>query len=281
MAHPEHSKNMTEKTQAQFRVEGEPAFPTEDTVNENTADSPTVQETEENQTTTDPTQAQGGEQTPEENKEGDDDRGFADHPAWQEREETWKTRFNEQETRHTGELDKLREELTQQIQELGPKATTEDTLADIPSWFGGDEQQWAEFQAWNKTLAEEAKTNALKEVTSKEEQKQKAIEEATKHFESEVVSIESDKGVNPQGAKVDRNKLMKFVMDNDLVTSDGKWNYRAGWQLMQSKQGSTNTDVIDEKKKVAQATSTDGRSETKDPTYSTPEDFEHPSNRPW
>ena len=271
---------MTENIGTQFKVEGQPAFPTENTENDNSTDSST-----ETKTNADQTGSSDQNQNQTDDKSGGADN-FADHPRWKERETDWTKRFNDQEERHTSELAKIRAEF------LGSKGTDESKPAvpsnsptQVPSWFGGDEQQWKEFSEWNNGLISQAETRgkdaAIKEIESKTKAEQDAIKTATTYFNEQVTAIETDKTLNPKGTKVDRNKLMKFVLDNELVDTKGRWNYRAGFQLMQGSAAASTTKTVNEKKQIASATTSENRAETKTPSFMTSEDFKKPANRPW
>src|SRR3990167_5829077 len=222
-----------DKEQAQFKTEGDPAFPVEDKENANSSVSPT------DKTNTDQTPSPAGEEKAGENKHGSDN--FADHPRWQEREKNWTERFNSQEQRHTDELTQLREEIDQRFT---PK---DDSLPEIPAWFGGDESQWKEFIEWNRLLVSDAEENAYNRLTSEQKAQRDKIGEATQYFNDQVKTLESDAALNPKGEKIDRNKLLKFVLDNDLVDSKGRWNYRAGFMGMKST-GIPITRNVNEKK---------------------------------
>ena len=266
---------MNENTMTQFKTEGSPAFPVENTENANSTASSTVDKTNE----TNQTGSSDQDKKTDADKTGGEDN-FADHPRWKERESDWTKRFNEQEERHTGELTKIREDIEQRF-----STKPADAPAEVPSWFGGDEKQWQEFQSWNHALVskakDEARTEALKEVETKGAAKQKAIEDATTYFTETVAVIETDKAINPDGTKVDRNKLLKFVLDNDLVDSKGRWNYRAGFQMMKAGVTSTKADATNDRKQIAGATTSENRAETKPPAYMTSTDFTKPGARPW
>jgi len=275
---------MTEDIRAQFKNEGEPAFPeVTDTEKDNSADSPT-DETIENQTQS----PEGDENTGADNKKHDDDSEEDDykgplhkHPRWVEREEDWKTRFNEQEKRQADEVRKLQEEIDRKLQEALGNKGDDNSDTELPDWFGGDEQQFKAFNQYLGTLTEKARTEAVNEMKQKTEQEQNAIDEATEYFNTQVQDLESDKSLNPDGVKIDRNKLLKFVLDNELVDTQGRWNYKAGWQLMRANVNKVKNDKIDEKKKVAVATTTEKGQEPVTPTVKTSKDFENPTNRPW
>ena len=56
-------------------------------------------------------------------------------------------------------------------------------------------------------------------------------------MESEIAAIEGDKTLNPDALKVDRNKLLKTAFDNKAVDTDGRWNYRLAFKLMEAERG--------------------------------------------
>lgn len=257
----------------EFKSEGQPAFQTENNENENSSASST-EETNENQTGA---SNQNKKEDGQENGNVQDERLF-NHPRWVEREADWKGRFNEQEKRHTEEIGKIREEfLSSRETKTASTASTE-----VPSWFGGDEDQWTSFQQWNNGLISQAEERgaqkALKTIEEKSSSEQKAIDEATTFFNDEVTAIEIDKTLNPQGTKVDRNKLLKAALDFDLVDSKGRWNYKAAWRFLQNNQSKPDTK---DRKDIASATTSDRSGETKNPAFMTSSDFKNPTNRPW
>jgi len=263
---------MSEETMTQFKTEGQPLFEKENKENDNSSDSSSEK--------TDIDQSGSSDQNKDSdvNKDGDKSTNFADHPRWKQREDDWIKRFNEQEKRHIDELAKFREEIDSKFSTSQKEKT--DEAVEVPKWFGGDEEQWQEFQKWNQSLVSKAKDEALNEIKSKSESEQKAIDEATTYFQDQVALLETDKTINPQGEKVDRNKLLKFVLDNDLVDSKGRWNYKAAYQMMKGSSSSKNNS-IDEKKKLANSTISDNKSETKNAGFSTSADFVKPGSRPW
>jgi len=273
---PTSLKNiMTDETMTQFKAEGDPIFPlAENNEKENSTES----STEKTPAESTPSPEEDKEKAEDKTKAEDKDN-LADHPRWQEREKDWNKRFNDQEQRHVSEIEKLRTDLETKIGERTKKST--DTPIEVPPWFGGDESAWKQFLEWNESQVGRVKSDALNEIKSKSDADQKAIDDATIYFNETVVAIESDKTINPDGVKVDRNKLLKFVLDNDLVDSKGRWNYKAGFQMMRNSATTTKKDTIDEKKKIAGATTSENRGETKQPSYSTSADFKKPGSRPW
>jgi len=267
-------------TSTQFKTEGQPAFPVATPESENSAASST--ET----TSTDSTPSSEGDTKTGVDKKTDGDgegKNFADHPRWREREQDWTKRFNEQETRHTQELEKIRKDLEAKFT---PKETPKDSIdtEQAPSWFGGDENQWKEFKKWNDGLMSQAETRgaekAMRGIEEKTQAEQKAIEQATEFFNQEVTMLETDKTINPNGDKVDRNKLLKFVLDNDLVDSKGRWNYKAGYLMMKNANPAKSADTK-EKKQIAGASLDDKKAEDKATNFTTSNDFNKPGARPW
>ncbi len=275
---------------AQFKQEGTPAFPAKDTENDNSTDSPSVEETTVDQTpsseenkeeeaTVESTEESAKESTGETTDESkqtktkdDNDAGLAEHPRWKQREKDWKDRFNNQEERHTSDITKLREDFERRFsQSDGAKAAE-----DIPTWFGGDQQQWQEYLKWNQAKVDGSRDKTLEEVNSKSAGEQKAIADATQYFNDQVLDLEGETGF-----VIDRNKLLKFTLDNDLVDSQGRWNYKAAHRMMQSTVKNAKTKKLEKKKEIAGATTSEKKSESKPSELTTSKDFENPANRPW
>lgn len=198
---------------------------------------------------------------------------FHQHPAWKRREDEWQSRFNDQEKRHQDDIKALREE-------FGGARKDDVESSEIPSWFGGNQKQWDEFRAFNKQQIEAAKAEAIKSITEKSSAEQRAVQEATDFLKSELTFLESDKTINPEGKKIDPNKLVKITVDNDLIDSKGRWNYRAGYKLMQGMSSSAPAPKTGDRKKIASAT-TEGshKGEIDKKGFKTGEDFKN--NRPW
>lgn len=255
-------------TEMTFRSEGDPAF-SADKENDNSSDSSS------DKTNVDQTPSSEGDANSDAKKDGD--KGFAEDPRWQAREDKWTKRFDEQESRHVSELAKIREDLDQKLTALSsPKDSKGGESETIPSWFGGDEIAWREFNNLLGNVKESVRKEIVSEIQSRSEQDQKRIDEATSYFQTEVSTIESDKKLNPQSEKVDRNKLLKTAMDNDLVDSQGRWNYKAAWQLMRI--APTNNR---DRKTLASGTVAENHAESKPSEVTTSDDFAKPGARPW
>jgi len=204
---------------------------------------------------------------------GEKDAGFLDHPRWKEREEDWKKRFNDQETRHQNDIKAIREE-------FGGKREANAEQTKIPSWFGGTQEQWDAYRADRDTEIKAAEERAIERIKGEKSSEEKAVKEATEYMQSEISAIETDKELNPDGSKVDPNKLLKFVLDNDLVDSKGRWNYRAGFRLMKANGGTTTQNNNGDRKKIAGATTSESKAESKPQAFKTSADFKG-NKRPW
>lgn len=281
---------MTEQTSTEFPREGRPAFPVEDKGTDKPAESLPAK------TDTTQTPSPEGEQTPADPNKGQDggdkggedkNRGFADDPRWQERETDWKNRFNDQEKRHVEEMTKLREEITKLTSAVAPKGEEKTVIdaGEVPPWFNGDEDQWKQFMEYNRSLiAKEAQgliETREKSITEKQQAETKAVEDATKYFNSEVAALEADKTLNPKGEKIDRNKLLKTALDNDLVDSQGRWNYKAAYRLLQQNGAQATTTNTKDRKDLAGATIGTDKADAKTPNVTSSEEFSKPGGRPW
>ena len=264
----------------QFQKEGQPAF--QETENDNSdGSSPETNKT-------DQTQSSGGESKPDASKDGGSESKNLNTPPperWVERESDWKKRFNDQEVRHTSELTKLREDFDQRFSKFSPEAKP-DAPVEVPQWFGGEEDAWKQYSTHTQKLIDQAVERAVEKslstITERSQAEQKAIDEATKWFQDEAEAIESDKELNPQGLKVDRNKLLKTALDNKAVDPDtGKWNYRLAFKLMKPSEVFQAKKDLNERKNLANATTSDNRGESKPQAFKTSEDFKDPQKKPW
>lgn len=167
--------------------------------------------------------------------------------------------------------------MKEQLNELSEFKTKVEPLlerkTEIPSWFGGDEDQYRDFLADRETLKKEAKSEALKEFEERNSSQSKAIAEANQYLEDSIKELESE------GNKVDRNKLLKVVMENELIDSKGRWNYKAGFKLIQALEPAKDNTALNEKKKLAASTTSDDKPEEKPKDYKTSEDFK--VDKPW
>lgn len=279
------NENMT-----QFKTEGQPAFPVANTENDNSAHSSgDSKETNANLTGS---SDQNQNQTQQNGGEGsrDPESGLNNPPVerWQQREAEWKDRFNTQETRHTDEMKKFHDGMnaniatavSEALKKAGVQADAAD--ANIPDWFGSDDSKlWSSYQSHTEKIVARAVEQALSQFTQRSTQEQKQIDDATTWMNSEIAAIESDKELNPNGLKVDRNKLLKTAFDNKSVDLEGRWNYRLAFKLMKPEEVFQAKAALNERKNIASATTDNARADSKQPNVATSQDFKNPSNRPW
>lgn len=260
---------MNEETAAAFQREGDPAFAAEGNAEDTASESRSEEENQDGKTQSD----QG------ENNTGTEEVPFHEHPRWKAREKEWNDRFNDQETRHQNDLKSIREEFSQ-----ARKENAQNTK--IPAWFGGTQEQWDAYRADRDAELHASEDRVIERFTKEREQSSKAeqdaVKDATDYMRTEMASIESDKTLNPSGVKFDQKTaetLLQTVLDNQLIDTKGRWNYRAGFRLMMAGRTTEKKPDTTEKKKVAAATTSEGKADDKKPTYATSADFK--KDRPW
>lgn len=263
---------MNEDIAAVTQREGEITFAAEDKADETASESQSGEENNDK-----------GTQSPEgdKNTQGEDDKTpFHEHPRWKKREEEWNTRFNEQETRHQDDLKAIREEFGGQRKENAQQTK-------IPAWFGGTQEQWDAYRTDRDAEIQAAEDRAItrlkKEQGDSTKAEETAVKEATDYMNSEVDAIEADKTLNPAGGKIDRKALLQVVLDNQLVDTKGRWNYRAGIRILNAGAKAPEVPKKDpkdnERKQVAAATTVEGKGDDKKPTFATSDTFK--KDRPW
>ena len=253
---------MTEEKKADVQQEGEITFKPEEENDDSSSSQDENNEADE---------AGASDQQDKKGDDADKDTPFHEHPRWKQRETEWDKRFNDQESRHQEDLKAIREE-------FGNARKDNAEQVKIPSWFGGTQKQWDAYRVDRDADIKTAEDRAYERLNSEKSGQEKAVAEATTYMQNEVSAIENDKTLNPTGAKIDPNKLLKIVIDNDLVDSKGKWNYRAGFRMMQAS-GNTSISKPGERKTVAGATNSESKAESKPAPYKTTSDFK--KNRPW
>lgn len=183
------------------------------------------------------------------------------------------------EEKFGGDVAKIKEEFGKQRQ-----ANAEDTK--VPKWFGGNQEQWDEYRGWLDGRLEAAEKRAIsgtfEQAKASDAASKKATEEATNFFNKELATITADKTLNPSGKAIDPAKLLKAAMDNDLIDSKGRWNYRAAVRFLSPHTAASHAPAKKADKDIA-AASMDGAGgaggEQKPKTFKTPADFA--KKRPW
>ena len=266
---------MTEEPAAAFQRDGDPAFSTEGTTEETVAAPQAGDENQDGDT--------HSEEGDDKNTPGDDKNiPFHEHPRWKQREEEWTKRFNEQETRHAEEVKGAIEGIRKEFGD----ARKDNASAKIPSWFGGTQEQWDDYKSDRDAEIKQAEDRAVKaaldSIKGESTKEAKAVEEATTYMRSEMAAIEADKGLNPTGAKIEAEKLLRTVLDNQLIDTQGRWNYRAGWKILTGQTAAPKPKPSgSDKKDLADATAkgSAGGGDPKPKPYMTSADFKR--DRPW
>lgn len=285
MSRSAHLKNnadrnkMTEsKTPADVPEDDEFTFnPNRESERDNSTDSPTETDQDDDNASPDADKKNNQDDTDKENR-------FNEHPRWKEREEEWKTRFNDQETRHSEELKKALDSIRDEFKE---KREENAEQSKIPSWFGGDQAQWNEYRADRdaelRQAEERAEKRALDKIENKSSTEDKAVKEATEYMNSELKTLSTDKAINPDGLKVDPNALVKFTIENELVDTKGRWNYKAAFKMMKaSGLLKPKTTVSEDRKVIADATTDkNSKGEPSQKTFKTSLDFKKSGAKPW
>jgi len=233
--------------QSIFAYEGTPITELDETLEVKETPDESQAQTNQNDTTVD---------TQQDKEESEEKKvPFNEHPRFKELIEE-----KNQLKAKVEELSRFKQEAEPLIQKFEPKK--ED---NVPSWFGGSPQQWQEFQNYNQRVAEEAKAKAIAEIETKTKLEQDRINQANSWFEENIQEIEKDHG------KVDRNKLLKTVLDYQLVDPQGRWNYKAGFQILKASEPVIQKDLTT-RKKIAEVKdlSTNG---PKKVDYKTPADL--------
>ena len=275
---------MTEETNVLTEIpkEGAEAFPT-DTGNENPTDSSPENDAGDG---VDGGEGAGDGANDPGNTGGDGDAGdppktdpeklpFHEHPRWIERNEQHKKALEDMQTQHETDMQTLRDDFGKATKENPEKI-------EMPDWFAGDEKQWKNLNNWVEGKMETAETNAKNKATSEQEAETKAsdklVKDATSYMNTEITAIESNKELNPTGEKIDPNKLIKFVMDNNLVDKQNRWNYKLGWKFMNN--GKDPKQAIKNKKGLVGGMGGDHKGEKDEGNIPGSDDFKG-TNRPW
>lgn len=255
---------MTEPIKITFRKEGEPAFPVEEKETSLPADG------EHTEVVPDPAPAG------EDNKPADTQLPFDRDPKVQD----YISRQTDKKVKEA--VEEIRKEFAGQRQDNADQEK-------IPSWFGGNQQQWNDYRADLDARLQKAEERAITRITEqstkKTEAESKAVEEATEYMRSELAAITADKALNPSGKPFDQSRseaLLKIVLENELVDTKGRWNYRAGMRILNGQQKPAPiVDKNKDKKALAGATveHSSASGDEKPKTYKTSEDFK--KKRPW
>ena len=263
---------MSEELSTQFQREGQTAFSSENKEGSSSASS-----------TENANAGQTGSPAQDKPQVQNQDGGEYDwskfppineHPRWKERDNDWNKRYNEQEERHVNELADIRKE-------FDGKLTARPTSEDVPDWFGGDKAAYDLYETEMSKRFQAVEERAFKRFSDTRTAEQKKIDDATAYFDGQVTEIETNKALNPQGLKIDRNKLLKTALDNEIVDTQGRWNYKAAFKMMKPDEVFAAKAALNDRKQLANATVEGSQGGSAQPAIPTSQTFANPANRPW
>ena len=194
---------------------------------------------------------------PEEGDNTPDEKNlpFHEHPRWKEREK---------------ELKELRERDETTAKELADlkafKEKTEKTFAPqetkIPDWFrelyGDNEIAYQKYQEHEQSKEQEIEQRIL---AKQQEEVQKTAQETakwSKWVEDNITKLEED------GAKFDRNKLIKTMLDYRPTDEAGNFDFQKGYKIYEALNPEEKPDIEARKKIADTSISKKGESPKKD-----------------
>lgn len=151
---------------------------------------------------------------------------FQDHPRWKEMHA--KAKLAEDAM---GKAQALEEELNSYKRRVDPILNQFNNEEPIPEWWAGDRESWNQFSGYIGSRERAAKEAALQELTSKQQAERKAYEEAVAWIDQNVRELEET-----HGKPVDRNKLLKYAADNEVVDLKNRYNLKVAYKLMQAEE---------------------------------------------
>jgi hypothetical protein len=260
---PEEEKAAAPEEQEEtFYKKEEDLKPFEDKEEKETpADSPSEEETKKEE----PPSPQGGEAE----KEAEDTEAeekpvpFHKHPRWRQMQGKMSQLEADKE-----ELRIRLEERTRQPQPAQPEP--------IPAWFSGlygdNAKAWQNFQAMRETDRQRVKKEIYTELSKAEKQmtaqEQARVKEHSTWLDNEIEALKAE------GKKFDQNELFDAALRHRPTDDEGNISLAQAYEILQlEKAASKDTSKIKARKKVAEATSSDSKGETKPRNYKTPEDL--------
>lgn len=235
-----------------IRREGDAAFPVE-----TPAESQSVEKVE-----------KVDEDTGDKKPVDDKNLPFHEHPRWKEREDSWNKRLAD-----------IKKESDDKIAALESRvAPTVEKEIDVPGWFGGDAEQYKQFLEDQKKLVSNAEQERIQEQQKQADNQKKLVEDATTEFNTALAAIETE-----SGEKIDPNKFLKFVMDEQFIDFQSKkWDYTRAWKFYKIANPPKESN-LGNRKAFADATLKDkntGSTDINNRPFKTAKDFRGAA-RPW
>lgn len=124
---------------------------------------------------------------------------------------------------------KLREEYESQIRAIREEAQkgqkSPDFAKDI---YGDNEEGLKKVLAFEEQILQKAEQRALDRLLSQQREEQAKVHAAEEWLTGELDVLRKE------GKQFDQNKLLKIVVDEKLVDTDGNWNLRAAFKLYEA-----------------------------------------------
>lgn len=165
---------------------------------------------------------------------------------------------------------KIRDEIRKENEERFKQT---DKKVEIPSWFGGDEEAWNQYQLHLEERDTRVRAKALEELQGLTAKEQAQIKEANDWFDSNVKEIEKEEGFT-----VDRNVLLKTAQEFRLLDDQQRWNWKAAWRIAKQ-QYKADPSKVDQRKKIVSMDDNDRGEASGTKSIKTPKDFQ--KSRPW
>lgn len=237
--------------------------------------------------------ARTGADGDEGNKEDEfKDLPFHEHPRWKQREQEWTDRLEKQKTEFDEKIATAVASALASSKPQSPKEDQLDAIAEgkIPAWFGGGKDtpeirsMWKEYVAEQKRIITDAEKRAEDRAFERMNQgktaEERAVADANAWFENSVTKIEAE-----GGKRVDRNELLKYVLDNQIIDHATKrWDYAKGYRWMMAEKASGQGGNRQTRAEIAGATmsgSGKGGEKGGGSSITTSDDFKDPQKRPW
>ena len=185
------------------------------------------------------------------------------------------SRLTEVEKKHQADLAAVRAEIA-----AGRKPNVD--AEKPPKWFGGNQEQWKDFQTFIEERTSKSGEGVITKLQENAQQSEQAKKEATDYLFSEIEAIKADKTLNPKGLKVVPEELLKVVLENELIDTKGRWNYKAGWRILRQtlEAAAPKANVDKDRKNLAGASvANDKGADPGAKPFKTSEDFK--KKRPW
>lgn len=161
----------------------------------------------------------------------------------------------------------INRQVENRIRDIVPPIPKKEEAIEVPAWWGGDEAGYKSYLDEIDRLIDTKATAKLEAFKSEQMGEQTRIREAQEYMESTFSQL----GITDDNL---RNRVLKKVEDEKLVTTDGKWNWSAGYKLVLAEDAlNTTKPNTEEKKRIAAASTTKDTTPEAEKSYITTDDI--------